>query len=389
MLPLTSDHRILTLLVDDPSAQLKFTEQMPTYLLTIPQIVDKFCPQLKVLVEKTDSIKSDGALDDIPLRSEKRVILVKDLLINIRTQRVDNIELTRIQENLKKHGGYKHARAGTIDTFVSKLYGDSSPDGMHRAIMAYICGVKEIAIQRQGEHPVDCSEEEMIAAEREFFIAKNQENAPVKTTSTMRVAKLSGNMSTSQKKLDDACADVNIHVNDYGVSSGSADLVYSDGHSNLEKLLVNEKNYFYMGVKSFKKCIPLLKELKIGRTQLDGAIAYAMYLLDEDTKVLFKMYLRSDAFKMQSKDSWTAKNQHNYAMETAVVRLALRFNEWHKSKFDTDVITFEFFEPFLEKMSGETHHFIHSALIDGNPVDEVLLSFRGEDGILDVTELSA
>ena len=55
----------------------------------------------------------------------------------------------------------------------------------------------------------------------------------------------------------------------------------------------------------------------------DGAIAYAMYLLDEDTKVLFKMYLRSDAFKMQSKDSWTAKNQHNYAMETAVVRLAL------------------------------------------------------------------
>lgn len=364
------------------------TTKIPEYLLTIPQIVDKYCPQLLAWAQKTNSVKSDGAMDEIPLISEKRVILVEDLMINILTQRVDNIELTRIQENLKKHGGYRHSRAGTIDTFVSELYGDSSPDGMHRAIMAYICGVKEIAIQRQGEHPVGCSEDEMIAAERDFFIAKNQENAPVKVTSNMRVAKLSGSMSDSQKKLDIACADANIHVNEYGVSAGSADLVYPDGHSNLERVLVNKKNYFYMGVQSFKKYVPFLKELKIGRTQLDCAIAYAMYLMDEDTTVMFKKYLRSTAFKMRNPDSWTAKNQHNYAMETAVVRIALCFNEWHKSKFDDNAITFEFFEPFIEKMSGETHHFIYSALIEGNPVDEVLLTFREEDEVLDVTELS-
>jgi len=351
---------------------------MPTYLLTIPQIVDKYCPQLLAWVQKTNSVKSDGAMDEIPLRSEKRIILVNKLLINIRTQRVDNIELVRIQENLKKHGGYRHSRAGTIDTFISE-YGDSSPDGMHRAIMAYICGVKEIAIQRQGEHPAGCSEDEMIDTEREFFIAKNQENAPVKVTSNMRVDKLTGNMSDSQKKLDLACADANIHINEYGVSEGSADLVYPDGHSNLERVLVNKKNYFYMGVQSFKKYVPFLKELKIGRTQLDCAIAYAMHLMDEDTSVLFKKYLRSSAFKMKDRDSWTAKNQHNYAMETAVVRLALRFNEWHNSKFYDNAIAFEFFEPFIEKMSGETHHFIYSTLVEGNPVDEALLSFKEED----------
>ena len=195
-------------------------------------------------------------------------------------------------------------------------------------------------------------------------------------------------MSDSQKKLDIACADANIHVNEYGVSAGSADLVYPDGHSNLERVLVNKKNYFYMGVQSFKKYVPFLKELKIGRTQLDCAIAYAMYLMDEDTTVMFKKYLRSTAFKMRNPDSWTAKNQHNYAMETAVVRIALCYNEWHKSKFDENAITFEFFEPFIEKMSGETHHFIYSALIEGNPVDEVLLTFREEDEVLDVTELS-
>lgn len=360
---------------------------MPTYLLTIPQIVDKYCPQLKVWAEQTKGVKSDGPLDDIPLRSEKRVILVKDLLINILTQRVDNIELSKIQENLKKHGGYKHSRSGTIDTFVSEMYGDSSPDGMHRAIMAYICGVKEVAIQRQAEHPVDCSEQEMIDAEREFFIAKNKENAAVKTTSLMRADKLTNNMTKIQKKLDLACADVNIHVNDYGVSTTSADIVYPDGHSNMEKLLVNEKNYFYIGVESFKKFVPFLKKLKIGRTQLDCAIAYAMHLMDEDTAVLFRKYLLSNAFKMQNKDSWTSKNQQNYPMETAVVRLALRFNEWHKSKFDENAISFEFFEPFVLKMSCETHHFIHSALIDGNPVDEVLLSFTEEDEIAVISEL--
>jgi hypothetical protein len=353
------------------------TTKVPDYLLTIPQIVDKYCPQLIAWAQKTKGVKSDGALDEIPLQDEKRTINVKDLYINTLTQRVDAIEHVNIQDNLKKFGGFSHKTSGTIDTFVSKLYGDSSPDGMHRAIMAYICGVEQIAIQRQGEHPEGCSESEMIDAERDFFYAKNELNAKVKTTSKMRVAKLSGSMTKEQQELDNACAEVGIHVNDYGVSEDSAELVYKDGHGNMTNLLTNAKSSVYLGVDKFIKYIPLLKQLNTGRTQLDGAIANVCDMLGDES-VNFKKYLKSEQYKTRHKDWWTAKCQHGSGMETATIRLALCFNEWSRAKFNEDVVTFDMFGSFIEGMNDETIHFIHSCLIDGNPVDKVLLDFTPE-----------
>ena len=362
------------------------TTKIPDYLLTIPQIVDKYCPQLRAWAEKTKGVKSDGAMDEIPLRSEKRVINVKDLYINTLTQRVDEIEHTNIQNNLKKFGGFNHQTAGTIDTFVSKLYGDSSPDGMHRAIMAYICGVEEIAIQRQGEHPEGCSEDEMIAAERDFFYAKNELNAKVKDTSKQRVDKLAGNMSDEQKELDLACVEAEIYVNEYGVSKDSARLSYKNGHGNMTNVLTNTKSVVYLGVQKFVKYIPLLQKLKTERTQLDGAIANVCEMLG-DEYITFKKYLESEQYKIRDEDWWTGKCQHGSGMETAVIRLALCFNEWHRSKFDSDIVEFEMFDSFLKGMNTETHHFIHSCLVDKNPVDKVLLSFE-QNEVLDVTELS-
>lgn len=353
------------------------TTKVPDYLLTIPQIVDKYCPQLDAWAKKTKSVKSDGALDEIPLKDEKRTINVKDLYINTLTQRVDAIELTNIQDNLKKFGGFSHKTSGTIDTFVSKLYGDSSPDGMHRAIMAYICGVGEIAIQRQGEHPEGCTESEMIDAERDFFFAKNELNAKVKTTSKMRVAKLAGNMSKEQQELDDACAEVGVHVNDYGVSVDSAELVYTDGHKNMSNLLTNTKSPLYLGVKKFITHIPFLKQYGTGRTQLDGAIANVCDMLGDES-VNFKKYLNSEQYKTRHKEWWTAKCQNGAGMETAAIRLALCFNEWSRAKFNENTVTFDMFESFIDIMNNETLHFIHSCLIDGNPVDQVLLDFTPE-----------
>lgn len=351
------------------------TKEIPSYLLTIPQIVDKYCPQLVAWANKTQTVKTDGALDDIPLRDEKRIIKVSELYVNTLTQRVDAIELTNIQDNLKKFGGFSHATSGTIDTFVSELYGDSTPDGMHRAIMAYICNVTEIAVQRQGEHPVDSTEDEMIAKERDFFYAKNELNAKVKTTSKMRVAKLSGCMTPEQQELDNACIEANVHVNDFGVGVNSADLVYKDGHGNMMDILTNKKSPVYIGVEKFIQHIPLLKQLKTGRTQLDGAIAKVCDILGEES-VNFKKYLRSDAYKLRSKDFWTGKCQHGSGMETATVRLALCYNEWYRAKFDENIVNFDMFDTFIENMNNETHHFIHSCLIEKNPVDQSLLVFQ-------------
>lgn len=354
------------------------TSQVPDYILTIPQIVDQYCPQLVAWAQKTKDVKSDGAIDKIPLIDEKRTINVRDLYINIKTQRVDAIEHTNIQDNLKKFGGFSHKTSGTIDTFVSKLYGDSSPDGMHRAIMAYICGVEDIAIQRQGEHPDGCSEEEMINAELEFFYAKNELNAKVKTTSKMRVAKLSGNMNKEQYELDLACTEAKVHVNEYGVGSDSAELSYTEGHKNMINLLTNVKSSVYLGVDKFIKYIPLLKQLNTGRTQLDGAIVNVCDMLGDES-INFKKYLKSEQYLTRHKDWWTAKCQHGAGMETAAIRLALCFNEWYRSKFNDNAVTFEMFDYIINGMNSETHHFIHSCLIDGNPVDQVLLNFDQEE----------
>lgn len=353
------------------------TKKVPDYLLTIPEIVDKYCPQLIAWAQKTQGVKSDGAMDEIPLIDEKRTIKVKNLYINTLTQRVDAIEHSNIQDNLKKFGGFSHKTSGTIDTFVSELYGDSSPDGMHRAIMAYICGVEEIAIQRQGKHDVNCTEDEMIIAERDFFYAKNELNAKVKTTSKMRVAKLSGSMTKEQQELDNACAEAGIHVNDYGVSVDSAELVYKDGHGNMTNLLTNAKSSVYLGVEKFIKYIPLLKQLNTGRTQLDGAIANVCDMLGDES-VNFKKYLKSEQYLTRHKEWWTAKCQHGAGMETATIRLALCFNEWFRARFNENVVEFDMFTSFIDTMNDETLHFIHSCLICGNPVDQVLLDFNSE-----------
>lgn len=355
------------------------TSEIPSYIISVPELVNKYCPQLIAWAQKTKSVKSDGAINEIPLPNEKRIVDLTGLYINTRTQRVDAIEFDKIMENLKIDGGFSHATAGTIDTLYHELTEiDSSPDGMHRLIMAYICGVLKVGIQRQNVHPIESTENEMIQRELDFFKAKNERNSKVKETSKARVNKLTGNMTPEQKELDLACIEAKVHVNDYGVSSDSADLSYKDGHGNMMDILTNQKSSVYLGVEKFVKHIPLLKMLQTGRTQLDGAIAKVCDILGEDA-VIFKKYLKSEQYKTRNKDFWTGKCQHGAGMETATIRLALCFNEWYRAKFNENVVKFEMFDSFLDGMNNEANHFIHSCLIEGNPVDKVLLNFYPEE----------
>lgn len=68
------------------------TPQIPNYIISIPELVNKKCPQLIAWAQKTKGIKSDGAIDEIPLPDEKRIVNVSDIYINTRTQRVDALE---------------------------------------------------------------------------------------------------------------------------------------------------------------------------------------------------------------------------------------------------------------------------------------------------------
>ena len=154
----------------------------------------------------------------------------------------------------------------------------------------------------------------------------------------------------------------------------------------MTNVLTNSKSVVYLGVKKFAKYIPLLQKLNTERTQLDGAIANACEMLG-DEYITFKKYLESEQYKTRDEDWWTGKCQHGSGMETAVIRLALCFNEWHRAKFDSDIVEFEMFDSILKGMNTETHHFIHSCLVDKNPVNKVLLSFE-QNEVPDVTEPS-
>ena len=353
------------------------TNTRPSYMVSIGEIVKKYCPRLLVIAEKTDAIKSDGAVDDIPVPEEKRIINTEDILINTRIQRVDSINEDKIIKNLKEDGGFSHKTAGTVDTFVSE-FGDSSPDGMHRSIMAFICNVPEIAIQRQGKHEDGATEQEMIDAEHAFFIAKNQRNSPVNESSINRANKNSGNMSESDRQLDELCASMGIRVNNWGASEEDAQIIYPDGHTNMKALLTNENSNMLIHEDKFIELIPFIKEVTTNRTQLDGAFAKCCDILGPQN-INFQMWMKSDSYKVLPKEHWTAKNQHGKGMETAVIRLSLTFNEWMKEKMGVQVVTKEMFNGFIDNMGTETHHFIHSCLVEGKSVNEGLLQWFDED----------
>ena len=96
--------------------------------------------------------------------------------------------------------------------------------------------------------------------------------------------------------------------------------------------------------------------------------------------VNFHKWVKSDSYKVIPKEYWTAKNQHGKGMETAVIHSScLCFNEWMKEKMDMEVVSKEMFEGFIDKMGTETHHFIHSCLIEGESVNERFLQWFDED----------
>lgn len=349
--------------------------QIPLYL-SIPEVIKTFCPILLEWVKQNDLIKTDGAIDEIPLKSSKKIINVEDLYINTKTQRVESIVLSNIMKRLEEMGGFSHEECTTIDTFISKKYGHSSPDGMHRAIMAYICGVKQIAIVEQNEHAEDASDEEMSAAEGKFFVARNEKNSPVTSQSSLDVKSNAGLLTEKEQSEKNFLAKTGIRISQFGAEKEKAVLVYSDGLKNFRKLIFNTKSPFRIICEDrLTSAIRFLTKYTTQRSQLDVAIATIYDKLDEEGGVLLGKYLKSEQYKLTPKDFWTYKCQSGYGIETAIIRLSLRFNEWYRSKFDEDIVDIEMFDFIKGNLNEESQHFLYSCLIHKNPVDPVLLSF--------------
>ena len=171
----------------------------------LDRLSDSFKNDLQTLVNQ-GKVKGDGSLEEIPNAKDKKIISVDSFRFIVEVQRIDNIQTSNILKNLREIGGYSHKSAGVVDVFK---YEDesidyvTSPDGMHRILMALICGVKQIPVNIQDVHPIGATNQDIIDTEKRFFDDKNGRSAGITETDQMRSDKLSGKMTPKQKKLDE------------------------------------------------------------------------------------------------------------------------------------------------------------------------------------------
>ena len=362
-------------------------------ILTIEEIV-KLCPNLVQGVNKlalAGKIKVGGQLDKVPNPTKKNVIETKKLRFIAEVQRVDSIEETNILKNLEEIGGFSHSACGVIDVFSyedkSKDY-FTSPDGMHRALMAYLCGVEEIAVNEHDVHPTNATEQDIIDVEKRFFDDKNVRSAKVSTSSQMRSDKLSGKMTVEQEKLDKKLADAYIHINEYGCSPESA-LFTLNSFAEIPKVFTNEKSVFYSG-DNINETVTYMSKFLSSDALSPKQFCAISYILskpfgeDEEKRVLFKLFMTSTSkhsFGTYGEKFWTDKVQHSRGMESAVIRLLVAFNQWHKFGFEENALDMSFFDEILKVMNVETRHFVEDCINQGISIKKATIIQEDDESV--------
>ena len=347
----------------------------------LDRLSDSFKNDLQTLV-KQGKVKSDGSLEEIPNAEDKKIISVDSFRFIVEVQRIDNIQTSNILKNLREIGGYSHKSAGVVDVFK---YEDgtieyvTSPDGMHRILMALICGVKEIPVNIQDVHPIGATNQDIIDTEKRFFDDKNGRSAGITETDKMRSDKLSGKMTPKQKKLDETLEKVGINVGDIGAPKETAHYSYST-ISELDKVVSNNEHPCYVDLEEFGTSTIWMTNFipKEGSNpRLHGGIAVTKSIIDNlgDPVVesMFEKWFKSTGkytYSYYQQEWWTAKVQHTRNMENTTLRLLVAFNQWYRTKFDGDnCISIDKISSLLEVMNTETKQFIDDCLIKNMLID--------------------
>ena len=335
---------------------LEESPDIPPHYMKIKTIIEIYIPVIYEMLE-TLNIKRDGAIDKITDKLYKRFDSVLDFYINIKAQRVDEIILSKIVENLELSGGFSHETAGSLSVFISEKYGIKIvTDGMHRLIKAFLCAVYELAWTLEKVMPPEMSDEEMTKCEHDFLKAKNSRNAKMSTTEQNRVAKQSNNMSPRQEAYDETFTDVKIHVNGYGVEADVAIPSYTEGHENWYLHLKSPKSAYYVSIDDFKKYSynPLIKFGK-GNCSIDIPISWILVNLPT-IRDPFLRWLSSKDFAKVETAWWWKYAMHNRSIESTIVRLLCRFNEHYRESIGGNIVQLEMIS-FLDNASVETQCF--------------------------------
>ena len=375
--------------------------ELSVTLLTIKELLDKYAPNLIEKIEKLSDngkIKTDGAIDEITNRVKKDIMPLDLARIIEEVQRVDAIEENKIIDNLLRVGGFSHqdALVGDVFGFEGEDY-KSGTDTMHRWIMAYVCGVTEVAINEHDVHPATATIEEILQDESKAFDARNKHSVKVSETSQERVAKTTGTWNTAQQAKHETLKRINIHINAYGANTNHAYYVFKTW-SEFEKLITNPNNSCYVETDVLKDTIKYFQDGVLDKgienyPKLFGAlcVVYSKHLKGNKEKGAFITWLEdksSSGFKSYNENFWGTRVQHTKNIEQTTLRILCGYNQWRRNQLKRNVIEISDLQDLLNPMNVETHQFVQDCLISEIPIkyDPVItINDEDDDETLDET----
>ena len=170
---------------------------------TVQEVVENFKPTLeKWKKQKNKGIKKDGALDELRINAHitgSIAMNIEDILINTLTQRVTGIKESKIIKMLKESKGFLHSKC--VIKLLAYPNGDMMVcfDGMHRIIMAYLCGVKQIKVNIVDAHDETDTFQQMLDRERELIKVENIEGEKLDKGDIQSIDQTSNNLTPYEK----------------------------------------------------------------------------------------------------------------------------------------------------------------------------------------------
>lgn len=359
---------------------------------TVQEVVENFKPTLeKWKKQKNKGIKKDGALDELRINAHitgSIAMNIEDILINTLTQRVTGIKESKIIKMLKESKGFLHSKC--VIKLLAYPNGDMMVcfDGMHRIIMAYLCGVKQIKVNIVDAHDETDTFQQMLDRERELIKVENIEGEKLDKGDIQRIDQTSNNLTPYEKKLAGQFKVLDIGFKGFGAKSKKNEFgkvvppkySFSESYGNFSELIEDTNSVWFVGIGNMKEYLDICHEIwpDSKKSQKYCAIAKCLDVLHTHPDLFdeFQNYLKSNDFKQHKDAYWTRKNIHNMAIPHMITRVLVRFNEWYRYEVeDKRVITDDMIKPFVADkiMPQEIRNHVFYCLVMGHDFDDDFL----------------
>ena len=361
----------------------RLEHNLPCWFMTIPEIMLVYGSALLEMVDDTNMLwKVDGAVDSI-IDDNCRLIDPARSFVHVFVQRQEDLNVDEIKKWLETAGGFLHEKCQATE-MRHKKYSDTTTlaDAMHRSIMAYMCGVKQIQSSIKKEHPLDTTNEKDVQVEFDFFEKLQNEGVRVKDEHIAKVRKSSGSLKKPiDIKFDKVLTTLGLGMAGFGGKKDEVEMWFNDGETILKNLFLNNNEWEHIpnAVELIKDNMKFIesyigKDLKDGRRQHRAkglsVILRIMNRLNDEQKEYFEQFLEEENINLTDSD-WTNQCVHNFATTTMFIRLALEFNQWYRERMEEgNLLTFSWFkEELLHINNPETPAYVRRCL-SGKPTHE-------------------